>query len=345
MPVTPKHAQHVAQLIDANLDRAREGIRVIEDWCRFGLKRKDLVVTLKNLRQELGANHKDAYKHARSTHSDPGAELSHPFQQNRIAPLKVVCANCARAQEALRVIEEFSRGSNNQLSVISSKIRYELYSVEQEILKASNNSRLKDILHNSKLCLVTDSQPTLINTVNCALKAGITMVQYRSKEKTDIEKIAQAKELAAMCKKYNSLFIVNDRIDLAIAVDADGVHLGQEDFPLDDAKKVLGEEKILGVSTHSIEQVQQAESEGWDYIGIGPIFKSKSKPNAKPIGLNILGEVSKSTHLPCFAIGGISERNIAEILATGANRIAIINAIMGAEDVADASRNLLNQLK
>jgi len=345
MSGTPNHDQHIAQLIDANLDRAREGIRVIEDWCRFGLNRKDLVITLKNWRQELGASHKENYKKARSIHTDSGAKLDHPFQKNRVQPLEVVFANCARAQEALRVLEEFSRGSNQQLSKISSRIRYGLYEIEKEILKASCKSRRKDLLHKSKLCLVTTPHPNLINTVYCAVKAGIKMVQYRSKKENDLDKVAQAKELVAICRKSNSLFIVNDRIDLALAVDADGVHLGQEDFPLDDAKRVLGEEKILGVSTHSIEQVQQAESQGWDYIGIGPIFKSRSKPMTKPIGLKTLKEVSSTTRLPYFAIGGINEINIREVLANGATRVAVINAIMNAKDAGNASRNLLKELQ
>ncbi len=345
MSETNNNHQNVAQLIDANLDRAREGIRVIEDWCRFGLKRKDLVITLKNCRQKLGANHKDTYKEARSIHADPGVELGHPLQAQRHRPLKIVFANCARAQEALRVIEEFSRESNHQLSKISSEIRYELYEVEKEILKTSHKNSRQDLLQKSKVCLIATGKTNIINTVSSAIRSGITMVQYRSKTGTDARSVREAKELATICKEHKSLFIVNDRIDIALAAGADGVHLGQEDFPFNEARRILGESKLLGVSTHSIKQAKEAENQGWDYIGVGPIFESKSKLNMQPIGLKALKEISDCTRLPSFAIGGINESNIDEVISNGATRIAVINAIINAKDAASASKSLLQKLK
>ncbi len=345
MSVTPNTDHHVAKVIDANLDRAREGLRVIEDWCRFGLVRKDLVITLKDFRHQLGKQHKESYKRTRSTKEDPATQLSHPSQNNRANPLDIVFANCARAQEALRVIEEFSRESNQELAMVSAEIRYGVYEIEKEILKSSDKNRRLVILEATKLCLITDTHTNLLNIVSSALKEGVKMIQYRSKEENDLTKLSQAKELAAICKKYNSLLIINDRIDIALAVNADGVHLGQEDFSFNDAKRLLGDEKILGISTHSLDQAQKAQQEGWDYIGLGPIFNSKSKPHITPLGLKILKQVSSTIQLPVFAIGGIDDLNSSKVIEHGSQRIAVINAIINSNDAATASRKLLNCLK
>ena len=130
----------VDRLIDANLDRAREGLRVVEDWCRFGLERDDLVITLKDWRQRLGRLHRDQYKQARSTATDGGAGLEHPAQLDRHSPRQVVAANCARVQEALRVLEEFTRGGDPLLASESAAIRYGLYDLEVSCLNATRGT-------------------------------------------------------------------------------------------------------------------------------------------------------------------------------------------------------------
>ncbi len=146
MSVIPKTSQDVAQLIDANLDRAKEGLRVIEDWCRYALNNKAFVIALKDWRQQLGQHHHEFYKRARSTQTDQGAGLQHPAQFKRSQPREVVAANFARVQEALRVIEEFSRIADPELSKISTAIRYKIYDLEIDILKASKNQiRLKKL--------------------------------------------------------------------------------------------------------------------------------------------------------------------------------------------------------
>ncbi|AAQ00392.1 MULTISPECIES: thiamine phosphate synthase [Prochlorococcus] len=345
MSVTPNPDQHVAQLIDANLDRAREGLRVIEDWCRFSLKNKDMVITLKNWRQQLGKEHYEIYKNARSSSSDQSAGLSHPAQKERILPQQILSANFARIQEALRVIEEFSRISHPKLSKISAQIRYEIYDLEVIILKISNLNMLDEKLKSCKLCLITRTHPELIKTVLLALKAGVTMIQYRCKETPDNQMIAEAKELASICKSYNSLFLINDRADIALAVDADGVHLGQKDMPIQTARKIIGHQKIIGLSTHSLEEIQNATSQGCNYIGIGPIFKTKSKQNDLSLGIDFFSKINLKTNLPWFAIGGINKDNIDKIKEVGIKRVAVINAIMGAEDPYLASKELLGKLK
>ncbi len=345
MSFTHKTNQDVAQLIDANLDRAREGLRVIEDWSRFGLNNKDFVIILKDWRQQLGQHHYEFYKKARSTINDKGAGLKHPAQSNRIQPKEIVAANFARVQEALRVLEEFTRKTHPELSTISADIRYKIYDLEIDILKASNNKINLDKLNNCKLCLITKPHPKLLNTVSLALKAGVKMIQFRCKEGTDLDNLRIAKEIASLCKINDSLFIVNDRIDIAIASKADGIHLGQEDIPIEIARELIGPEKIIGLSAHSLKQIESAEKEPCDYLGVGPIYKTPSKKDKKSIGTDSLKKITSQIHIPWFAIGGINKINISEVNRLGAKKIALINAIMNAEDPYKASKELLEKIK
>ncbi len=334
----------VAQLIDANLDRAREGLRVIEDWCRFVIKKKDLVIALKNWRQELGCHHHEIYKQARSTSTDQGLGLRHPAQETRNFPQGVIAANFGRAQEALRVLEEFARATDPKLAESASKIRYGLYELEITVLKANIYNFRHEKLLNCKICLITSPKADFSKTIILALEAGVDMVQYRCKESNDMQRLAEAKELSSICKSFGALFIINDRIDIALASEADGVHLGQDDLPTKTARKLLGNERLIGRSTHSIKQLKNAQEEGCDYLGVGPVHSTKTKPELKPLGLNYVSEVSKTTHLPWFAIGGVNASNLNSVRAAGAKKIAISNAIMNAKDPSLASLELLKEL-
>lgn len=243
MTVTPPSDNRIAQLIDANLDRAREGLRVMEDWCRFGLQRSDFSIQIKNWRQQLGVHHHNIYRKARLTSKDPAMGVSHPFQKVRSTPEAIFIANSSRVQEALRVIEEFTRITDPKLCEIATKIRYESYEIEMKVLNTKEGVIKRQKLKGCGIYLITTYKKDLEGIVLQALKAGVKIVQYREKFLNDNEKISQAKCLSSLCKKYNSLFIVNDRIDIALAVDADGIHLGQEDIPTKIARELLGSEK------------------------------------------------------------------------------------------------------
>ncbi len=335
----------VAQLIDANLDRAREGLRVIEDWCRYGQNQKDIVVTLKDWRQQLGRLHLNHYKQARSTSNDSGIGLNHPAQANRNSPEQVVAANFARVQEALRVLEEFTRTTDPKLAKTSAQIRYDLYELELTVLRTNIGNKRRHKLNDCNLCLITTSKPNMHTIVTKALQAGVKMVQYRSKEDCDKQKLMEAEILVSLCRKYEALFIVNDRIDFALAVGADGVHLGQDDLPSEIARKLIGSDRLLGRSTHCINELYKAEEEGCDYLGVGPIYSTTTKPDTKPVGLNYLREASKSTYLPFFAIGGINRSSLEDVRNAGAKRIAVVGAIMNAKYPEKASSELLAALK
>ena len=344
MTVTPPSDNRIAQLIDANLDRAREGLRVMEDWCRFGLKRSDFSIQIKDWRQQLGVHHHNIYRKARLTSNDPAMGVSHPLQQVRTTPESVFIANSSRVQEALRVIEEFTRTTDPRLCEIATKIRYKAYEIELKVLNTSEGIEKKKTLKDCSVYLITTNRRNLEEVVLQALKAGVKIVQYREKFLHDNEKISQAKCLASLCKEYNSLFVVNDRIDIALAVDADGIHLGQEDIPTKIARELLGSEKIIGRSTHCIEDIKNAEDEGCDYIGIGPIFPSQTKKQLNPIGIDYLLKGLSNTLLPAFAIGGINSSNINKLNHINNLRIAVSDAIINSNDPFLKTEELLKSL-
>jgi thiamine-phosphate pyrophosphorylase len=338
----------IERLLDANLDRAREGLRVLEDWCRFALDRPDLVVRCKDLRQRLGRCHRLAYKMARHTASDGANGLGHPAQNDRKNPLAVVLANAGRVQEALRVLEEFGRGRDPELAQEAARIRYALYDLEVDCLRSSGapgDSR-RERLARCHLYLITSPGPDLLATVEAALRAGVRLVQYRSKHQpaTDMERLEEASRLRQLCWSHGALFIVNDRLDLAMAVEADGVHLGQEDLTVAVARRLLGPDRLIGRSTHAPDQLRQAVLEGCDYAGVGPVQATPSKPGRQPVGLEYVASAAADCPIPWFAIGGVDGVNLASLREAGATRVAVIRAIMGAPDPHGASLALLQQL-
>jgi len=183
---------------------------------------------------------------------------------------------------------------------------------------------------------ITDSTLTkrsVIDDVKAAVKAGVKIVQYREKNKSAREMIKEAKEIKEVCKG-RALFLINDRIDIAMAIEADGVHLGQDDIPCLYARKLLGKSKIIGITTHNVDEAIAAERDGADYIGVSPIFATKTKKDARePLGLEVLKEIKKNVHIPLIAVGGIEITNLISVLEAGADGISAVSAVIAKEDV------------
>ena len=174
------------------------------------------------------------------------------------------------------------------------------------------------------------------------LNGGVKLVQLRAKELSSGDFFALAKETRQLTREAGATFIVNDRADIAIAVGADGVHLGQDDLPLAAARKILGTAKMIGISTHDLAQASEAEQLGADYIGFGPIFSSTTKDTGySPRGLEMLCEIRAVIKIPVVAIGGITESNVGEVWKAGADAAAIISDLMGAEDKDEKVRRIL----
>jgi thiamine-phosphate pyrophosphorylase len=338
----------VARLLDANLDRAREGLRVLEDWARFGVDRADLVARTKDMRQRLGRLHRDDYKLARHTATDPAAGMGHPAQQERLSPSQIVGANAGRVHEALRVLEEFGRSIDPELASEAAALRYGIYDLEVDLLQASRGGQQRrQLLAQCHLYLVSSPVPGLEAVVAAALGAGVRLVQYRAKDGEPIDdslRLQQCRQLRQLCASHGALFIVNDRIDLALAVEADGVHLGQGDLPPAVARQLLGPERLIGRSTQSIDQLRQAVADGCDYVGVGPVNATPTKPGREPVGLDYVRQAAAESPIPFFAIGGLECANIEAVRQAGAQRVAVVRAITAAADPAAATTALLQAL-
>ena len=175
------------------------------------------------------------------------------------------------------------------------------------------------------------------------LAGGIAIIQLRAKETAAKEFLVLAREIRGLTRPAGCLFIVNDRLDIALAAGADGVHLGQEDLPLAIARKLMGREKIIGISTHDLAQAKEAEQGGADYIGFGPIFGTFTKDTGySPRGAAMLKEIRQAVKIPIVAIGGINDTNVAQVWESGADAAAIISDLMGADDVAGKVRRILS---
>jgi thiamine-phosphate pyrophosphorylase len=330
----------VNRILDANLDRAREGLRIVEEWCRFGLNNASLTNDCKEMRRELAKWHSADLRMARNTPEDVGTALSHPQEEIRDNIESVLQANLCRIQEALRVLEEYGKLYHPDMGVTFKQLRYRVYTLESNLMGYSRHQKLQG----AYLYLVTSSGENLLPVVESALQGGLTLVQYREKNLDDGVRLAYAQQLCQLCHQYNALFIVNDRIDLALAVNGDGVHLGQQDLPVAIARELLGSQKIIGKSTTNPEEMSKAIAEGADYVGVGPIYETPTKPGKKAAGYNYLAHAVAHCPIPWFAIGGIDHHNINDVLNGGAQRVAVVRAIMEADQPDLMTQYFLSQL-
>lgn len=204
----------------------------------------------------------------------------------------------------------------------------------------------KNRLENCKLYAIVGPQDAarlalpIETLVEEAVRGGADIVQLRDKQSSDAELLAAARACKAVTQKLGAVLIVNDRIEVARQSGADGVHLGQDDASIDEARQALGEDRLVGRSTHSLAQALAAQNEGADYIGVGPIFATPTKPDYIPVGERLLDEVAGKIHIPYFAIGSLNATNIPSVLKRGATRIAVVRAAFSDRDVRARVRAL-----
>ncbi|MDR9404172.1 MAG: thiamine phosphate synthase [Halothece sp. Uz-M2-17] len=338
-PSFSTNQQATYRILDANLDRAREGIRIIEEWCRFGLDDSTLAQTCKVMRQTLAKWHTAEIHSARNTPDDCGTTLTHPQEETRDSPQQVLQINLARTQEALRVLEEYGKLYHPEMGNACKQLRYQIYTLESTLFATSPQGKLDT----AKLYLVTSPTPNLLSIVEAALKGGLSLVQYRNKDAEDQIQLEEGKQLCELCHQYSALFLMNDRADLALAVGADGVHLGQQDISMATARRILGSNKIIGKSTTNPHEMSSAIAQGADYVGVGPVYKTPTKPGKAPAGLDYVRYAAKHCSIPWFAIGGINADNIQDVIEAQANGVAVVRAIMSAPDPQTTTENLLMQ--
>jgi thiamine-phosphate pyrophosphorylase len=194
----------------------------------------------------------------------------------------------------------------------------------------------RELLASARLYLICDERPDAF--LNAALGGGVQVVQLRDKHRERSELEPVARRFAQRCREHGALFIVNDDPQLAVAVQADGVHLGQDDMPLAHAREIVGEERLVGLSTHDRQQL--AAATGADYVGVGPVHATPTKPGRAPVGLQLVRHAAAHARMPFFAIGGINTANVGTVLAAGARRIAVVRALSEARDPRATARTL-----
>ncbi len=180
----------------------------------------------------------------------------------------------------------------------------------------------------------------LASVVEQAIQGGATCIQLREKELKGEELLQEAEEVKEICKKYGVPLIINDDVELALRIDADGVHVGQKDMAAKEARKRLGADKILGVTAKTVEQALQAQEQGADYLGSGAVFGSKSKADAKKLDHEILRQICEAVEIPVLAIGGIDQANVSQLAGTGICGVAVISGIFARPDIRDAAEEL-----
>jgi len=366
----------VLRILDASFNRAAEGLRVVEDYARFVLDDLFLTSLAKSLRHDLAtamAAIPSTDRHAaRDTRADVGTAISTVTETQRSDAWSVCAASLKRTEQSLRSLEEFGKLVNADFAGGCESLRYRLYTLEKAIDIGHDS---QDRLEGTTLCVLVDGCGSIVefeSLVRSLVAAEVGMIQLRDKGLDDRELIERARLLVSLarqqpralpgvgstswCKppaepgatgdsRLPTLAVINDRADIAVAVGADGVHVGQEDLTVKDVRAIVGARMLVGVSTHNINQARAAVLDGASYLGAGPTFASSTKSFDAFAGLDYLREVAAEISLPTFAIGGITARNLDQVLATGIGRVAVASAITAAPDPACAASQMLSMLR
>jgi len=349
-PPTPPPDGRVLRLLDANANRAREALRVVEDYARFVLDDAGLSEELKGLRHELTAATRSFVDEAilhRDTPGDVGTGIKTDSERTRADAGDVVVAAGKRLGEALRAIEEFLKTVSPADASRVERARYRFYDIEHRLAFTLRPAACG--LASLRLyVLVTESLCRIpwLDAAQQAIEGGADCLQLREKELESADLLTRARQLVALCRKHHVPCIINDRPDVAMLSGADGVHVGQGDLPAREVRKLIGPKRIVGVSTHNVEQAKQAAADGADYIGVGPVFRSATKPRDFLPGLEFARSVARTLpQLPAVAIAGIDAGNVDDVLDTGIRAVAVSSAVISAVDVRAAARELKGKLE
>jgi len=355
-------SQQLLRMIDANLNRFSEGLRVLEDVARFLLNNAELSQRLRTLRHDLAQETKSlsvGFLSRRDSEHDvghhqpillPSGERELDMETTSLQGLlDLVTANAKRVEESLRVLEELAKLpeiSSMLNSASFEQARFALYTLERDLI--SRISRRDKIERMPGLYVILDRQFLVgrdeLDIAGQIIEKGARVIQLRDKQSKKGELLLVAQKLKELCSQADLLFIINDYLDLAIAVDADGLHIGQEDMPLPVIRRELPIDKIVGCSVTTLSQAAKAQDEGADYIAVGSIFPTATKKEATVVGVDMLKELKRTVSTPLVAIGGINQNNVGEVVAAGADAVAVISAVLGEEDVRGAVQKLVAKI-
>jgi thiamine-phosphate pyrophosphorylase len=335
----------VFRILDANINRAREALRVAEEAARFSLERADLSESLKRLRHDLRAaldrlDPRDLLA-SRDTAGDVGTTISTESESVRTGAADVARAAFKRLTESLRSIEEYGKVVDARMAAAVEQLRYRTYDIEKRFEEAG---RPAPQLAAGGLCvLLTESlcvRPWT-DVLRAVLAGGAAAVQLREKSMGHAALLAHAREVVRAAHDAGALAIINDRADIAVLAAADGVHVGQDDLAPHEVRRLVGPDRIVGVSTHSLPQALAAAQAGADYIGCGPMFQSTTKPQEIIPGPTLAAEVARQVGVPIMAIGGITVETAPPVLAAGVRWLAVSSVVCAAADPQAETRRLV----
>lgn len=330
-------------MLDANYNRAVEGLRAVEEYFRFILENAAVSSQIKQLRHQICQaceNRIDIWADQRDSAADVGAQIAASDEYDRPDIASVVQANLGRVNQALRALEEYSKATCPQISTKIESIRYRFYDVEKMAKRAMSVTKL---LNDKSIYVLTSgcaSSTEFAERIQSLCEAGADVIQLREKNLDDRDLLDRAKIGARLCSDRPTMFIVNDRPDIALISEADGVHVGQEELPVREIRKMIPCRMLVGVSTHSLDQALDAEAEGADYIGVGPTFPTHTKCFNEFKGPELLKAVHDRIGIPAFAIGGINLDNIHEVAEAGFTRVAVSQAVHHADSAAETIHQL-----
>lgn len=330
----PGEVADVARVLDAAANRAREGLRVVEDYVRFVLEDPALNSRLKDVRHRFAeasrAFEDELLITSRDTPGDVGTHVMAFDEGSRENARGVLAANFKRTAEAMRSLEEFTKLSDSWLAGRFEVLRYDVYTLEKRVMAAVAARRGLD---EARLYVLVGGLPTLgdlVWVVEEAISGGADVIQYREKGLPDRIVLQRAREVRILTAQAGVRLVMNDRPDLARLAGADGVHLGQDDLSVRDARRVVGPNALIGVSTHEPAQLDAALRDGANYLGVGPVFPSGTKDFDALAGLAYVRHAAESTTVPWFAIGGIGPENVNQVLEAGATRVAVSASVVRA---------------
>ena len=341
---------NICRILDANMNRAQEGLRVCEEYVRFALENPTLSRELKDLRHRLQEAEKilknrlaNRLLQYRDTPGDIGTGISTASENSRNSLRAVVTASLKRLEEALRVLEEYSKTVSPEAAGIFETIRYKVYHIEKILL---GDTQLQDKLKDAALyVLITGSLSSTDALTACreAVAGGADIIQMREKEMEDGEFYELALKMREICTG-KAIFLLNDRPHIAALTGADGIHTGQGDLPVTLCKKLMGADKIVGKSTSAPEFAEMAYSDRADYIGIGPVYPTNTKQHRAAVGLEYVKWAAEHSQLPYFCIGSINRDTLHGVLDAGARAVAVCTAIINARGIADEAAWFKNEI-
>jgi thiamine-phosphate pyrophosphorylase len=331
--------------IDANINRVSEGLRVLDDIARFTLNDAPLSKGLKEIRHAIVSNADKlgiSLISSRDVSSDWGSSSREKASRSDLASL--ISANARRAEEGIRVIEELAKLPEFSKSLSSAdfkKARFAVYQIERDLVsritRKSAASGITGLYVVIDISLAGNKDP--LKLASEAIAGGARIIQIRHKYGDKKEIFDNSVKLQKLCASSGVMFIVNDHVDVAMACNADGVHLGQSDLPVAAARKLLPLDKLIGCSAGTVVSARKAQRDGADYVGVGSIFPTSSK-DISVVGLERLRKIKDSLTVPVVAIGGINEKNISGVVKAGADSAAVISAVLSAPDPRKAASKL-----